>query len=56
MGAPDELGERMLPVHEIDLGRDSRWPAFLKRHPETSIFHTPEWLQAFTRRHLPDTR
>ncbi|MDH3599803.1 MAG: GNAT family N-acetyltransferase [Candidatus Tectomicrobia bacterium] len=38
-----------MPVHEIDPIRDPRWPAFLKRHPEASIFHTPEWLHALQR-------
>jgi CelD/BcsL family acetyltransferase involved in cellulose biosynthesis len=28
---------------------DPRWTAFLQRHPASSIFHTPEWLEALRR-------
>lgn len=28
---------------------DVRWPLFLSRHPQASVFHTREWLQALAR-------
>jgi hypothetical protein len=36
-------------IHEIDPCADPRWPRFLDRHPDASIFHTPEWLGALRR-------
>ena len=33
-------------VNTIDPLTDPRWPEFLARHPEATIFHTREWLQA----------
>jgi hypothetical protein len=33
-------------VRTLDPLADQRWPEFLARHPQASIFHTPEWLQA----------
>ena len=36
-------------VHIIDPLVDMRWPGFLERHPEASVFHTPEWLAALRR-------
>jgi hypothetical protein len=35
-----------MTVYELDPLTDSRWPNFLSRHPQTSIFHTREWLEA----------
>ena len=37
------------PVHTIDPLTDSRWPAFLDRHPRASVFHTAEWLDSLKR-------
>jgi hypothetical protein len=34
---------RVNPIH------DPRWSSFLHRHPEASIFHSPEWLRALQR-------
>ena len=28
---------------------DARWPEFLERHPDASIFHTRAWLEALYR-------
>src|SRR5206468_3003538 len=36
-------------VCRIDPLSDPRWPAFLQRHPDASIFHTPGWLEALRR-------
>jgi CelD/BcsL family acetyltransferase involved in cellulose biosynthesis len=30
----------------LDPLTDARWPAFVERHPSSSIFHTPGWLRA----------
>jgi CelD/BcsL family acetyltransferase involved in cellulose biosynthesis len=30
----------------LDPLTDRRWPEFLARHPEASVFHSPEWLHA----------
>ena len=35
-----------MTVYRIDPLLDPRWPAFLRRHAHSSIFHTPEWLAA----------
>jgi hypothetical protein len=35
-----------MTVHKLDPLTDSRWPEFLARHPEASIFHTQSWLKA----------
>jgi hypothetical protein len=34
---------------KIDPLHDSRWPQFLARHPQASVFHSPEWLAALRR-------
>jgi hypothetical protein len=36
-------------IYEIDPCRDTRWPRFLDRHPDASVFHSPEWLEALRR-------
>jgi hypothetical protein len=33
-------------VYEIDPTTDERWETFLQNHPQASIFHTRDWLQA----------
>jgi hypothetical protein len=38
-----------MAVFQIDPLSDLRWPVFLERHSNASIFHTPEWLQALQR-------
>jgi CelD/BcsL family acetyltransferase involved in cellulose biosynthesis len=35
-----------LDVHILDPLTDPRWPAFLERNADASVFHTREWLQA----------
>jgi len=36
-------------LYEIDPCKDARWPRFLERHPDASVFHTSEWLEALRR-------
>ena len=36
-------------VYAIDPLHDSRWPEFVGRHPNSSVFHTRGWLQALQR-------
>jgi GNAT acetyltransferase-like protein len=36
-------------LYELDPCKDIRWPRFLECHPDASIFHAPEWLQALRR-------
>jgi Acetyltransferase (GNAT) domain len=43
------MKEVEVAVHLIDPLTDPRWPGLLERHPNASIFHTPEWLQALQR-------
>ncbi len=31
-------------VHTLDPLTDPRWPEFVARHPQSSVFHTREWL------------
>ena len=38
-----------MSVYEFDPLSDSRWAAFVRRHPHTSIFHTQAWLEALKR-------
>lgn len=38
-----------MPVYTLDPLRDPRWPAFLERRPDASIFHTREWLDCLRR-------
>ncbi len=38
-----------MPVERIDPLHDPRWAAFLERHSEASVFHTPPWLSALAR-------
>ena len=33
-------------VYEIDPLRDARWAALVDRHPQASVFHSPNWLRA----------
>lgn len=36
----------MKPVFRINPLTDPRWPVFLQRQPNASVFHSPEWLGA----------
>src|SRR4029077_20228483 len=36
-------------MHKLDPLQDPRWPEFIGRHPQASIFHTPGWLDALRR-------
>jgi lipid II:glycine glycyltransferase (peptidoglycan interpeptide bridge formation enzyme) len=38
-----------MTVYKFDPLTDPRWPKFLAEHPEASIFHTSEWLEALRR-------
>lgn len=39
----------MTEVYEIDPLQDSRWIAFLEKHPLAALFHSPQWLSALQR-------
>lgn len=39
----------LLTVYQVDPLRDRRWPEFLERHPRSTVFHTPGWLDALKR-------
>ncbi len=36
-------------IYWIDPLQDTRWAEFVERHPDSSVFHTPEWLSALKR-------
>jgi hypothetical protein len=36
-------------VFQFDPVTDARWPEFVARHPQSSVFHTREWLWALQR-------
>jgi hypothetical protein len=36
-------------LYRINPLEDSRWQAFLERHPGASVFHSPAWLEALRR-------
>ncbi len=38
------MKEFALAINELDPLTDRRWPEFVNSHPESSIFHTREWL------------
>ena len=38
-----------MTLNTIDPISDARWKEFLDTHPQASIFHTPEWLEALKR-------
>jgi CelD/BcsL family acetyltransferase involved in cellulose biosynthesis len=38
-----------VPVYDLDPLQDPRWKEFLEGHPQASVFHTPEWLEALRR-------
>src|SRR5260370_17482888 len=35
-----------MAVHQVDPIRDPRWMEFVSEHPDSSVFHSPNWLQA----------
>lgn len=39
----------MIRIYTIDPLRDVRWPQFLKRHNQATLFHSAEWLDALQR-------
>ncbi len=38
-----------MSVYELNPLDDPRWPRFLDRHPDSSVFHLPGWLEALRR-------
>ena len=46
---PDRPHSLRVPVYEIDPQKDSRWSALVQSDPRSSVFHTPEWLEALHR-------
>jgi CelD/BcsL family acetyltransferase involved in cellulose biosynthesis len=41
-----DLGKSAMTFFEIDPLLDPRWRIFAERHPDSSVFHRVEWLQA----------
>jgi lipid II:glycine glycyltransferase (peptidoglycan interpeptide bridge formation enzyme) len=35
-----------MAVYRLDPLTDARWDSFLKKHPQASVFHSPNWLRA----------
>jgi CelD/BcsL family acetyltransferase involved in cellulose biosynthesis len=42
-------GDAELDAQKVNPLRDPRWDAFIEHHPQASIFHTREWLEALYR-------
>ena len=38
-----------MSVYQLNPLDDSRWPTFLDRRPDSSVFHSPGWLEALRR-------
>jgi hypothetical protein len=38
-----------MTVYRLNPLNDPRWPEFIQRHPQSSVFHTPAWLHALSR-------
>src|SRR5712691_7118001 len=38
-----------MTIYALDPLQDPRWPEFVRRHPNASVFHTPGWLRALQR-------
>jgi len=41
--------KREMTVYSLDPLEDPRWPEFVGRHPNASVFHAPGWLRALQR-------
>lgn len=50
-----ELLSPDLTITEMDPGKDSRWEAFVLRHPEATVYHHPAWLGALRREYRQRT-
>lgn len=50
-----ELLSPDLIIAELDPGKDSRWEAFVLRHPEATVYHHPAWLGALEREYRQET-
>jgi len=46
---PQDAGPLLPNVYEVDPLRDRRWPSFLQRRPQASVFHSVGWLEALHR-------
>jgi hypothetical protein len=44
-----QVSNKLSAVYSLDPTTDPRWPRFLARHRDASIFHTREWLDAIRR-------
>ena len=44
-----------MAIYQIDPTADERWPKFVERHPNASVFHTVNWLKTLqqTYRYVP---
>src|SRR5947209_1674649 len=38
-----------MSVYKLNPLQDRRWQSFVDRHPDSSVFHTPQWLDALSR-------
>ena len=38
-----------MSIYKLNPLQDPRWGAFVDRHPDSSVFHTPQWLEALRR-------
>jgi GNAT acetyltransferase-like protein len=47
--SPRDVGPALRNVYEVDPLRDHRWPSFLQRRPQASVFHSVGWLEALHR-------
>jgi len=45
--SPERVGS--FCCYRLDPTHDRRWSAFVDRHPRSSVFHTPGWLEALRR-------
>lgn len=48
-GVPEASRSARQVVHRFDPLNDSRWDAFVSRHPRASLFHSSPWLRALNR-------
>jgi hypothetical protein len=38
-----------MPIYQIDPRQDPRWPQFVAKRPDSSVFHSTAWLKALAR-------
>jgi CelD/BcsL family acetyltransferase involved in cellulose biosynthesis len=45
----EDRSNRRMNVYQLNPVEDPRWAEFVRRHPSSSVFHTPQWLAALQR-------